>query len=167
MQHKAEGCRQHQIKGPGNETPVKQRKYPRPRLHGAQLCDMGIGGIHDPLGEGIEQNIRRQTAGEHHAAPSEEGVLRLFLGASQHDIAVFGSTQVYGHKENAQPRHNVEGSQRVAEKEPHLSQHKVRLLRQREKQQTQPANQRQGHQCDHPVDSVFPYFHGISSSFPV
>ena len=137
MEHKAEGHRQHQIEAPGDEAPMEQGVHPRPVLNRPHFRQMGVRGVKHPLGEGIEENIRCQAAGEHHGAPGEEGIFRLFIGLSQNDLAVLGEGQEQGQSENTQADDEIIQAEGVPEKEPDLAQDRIGLLRQEEKQHTQ------------------------------
>jgi len=50
---------------------------------------MWVGRIQHPFRKGVEQDIRSKTASEHHGSPCKEGILGLFVGFAQNDIAVF------------------------------------------------------------------------------
>ena len=155
MEHEAEGDSQHQIEGPGNEAPVKERKNPGPVRDGAQLRQVGTGGVHDPFGEGIEEDIRGETAGEHHAAPGKEGIAGLFMRLAQDDGSAGGQRHDQGNDQDAQAEDQIIGAQGVAKEEAYLGDDPVGLLRQREEQAGQGQNQAEGSQGNQPVNAAF------------
>ena len=152
VQHEAERNREHQIKSPGDKTPVEQRENACPLGNGAHLRDVRVRGVHNPLRKGIEQNIRRQTAGEHHGAPCEEVVLRLLAGLSQHNVPVFGHREENRDNQDSQSDYQIIETHRVSKEESHLRDDHVRLLRVNKQIYCQPHNENKGNKCDHPVD---------------
>ena len=152
MEHEAEGRCQHQIEPPGDKAPVEQREHPRPFLNAAQLLNVGVGGVENPLREGVEKDIRRQAAGEHHGTPGEKRVFRLLARVPQDDVPVLGAGDEQGQKKDSQPDDQVVGPEGVAEKEADLAQHGVGLFRHEEEDDAQRHDDPQRHQRDHPVN---------------
>ena len=134
MEHEAEGRSQHQIEGPGDQTPVKQREHPGPGPVAAQLGNVGIHRIEDPLGEGIEQDVRSQTGGEHHGAPGEEAVLGLLLLSAQHDAAEPGTGNVQRQQEKTQADDQIVNAEGIAQHKADMAQNPVGALRRQEEQ---------------------------------
>ena len=123
MEHKAEAGRQHRVEAPGDHAPVVDRIGACPVLNGPQLRDVGFLGVVDPFAQGIEEDVRRQTAGEHHGAPEPEAVLGLFIGAAQNDVPDFGKGQVKADQKHAQSDHQIVGAEGVSQEEPDRRQH--------------------------------------------
>ena len=171
MKHESERHREYQIEGPWNKAPVKQRENACPLRDRSHLRDVRIRRVHDPLRKRIEQNVRRQTAGEHHGTPGKEIVLRLLIRLSQHNIPVLGERKEQRHQQHSHADHKVIQSHRIAEEEAHLRNHSIRLLRENKQIHRQRHDQNERHQCDHPVDSlaVSSYHviaHNIEPPFP-
>ena len=154
MQHEAEGHRQHQVEGPGNEAPVEQREYSCPLSDGSHLRDVRVCGIHDPLRKGVEQDVRRQSAGEHHGSPGKEVVLRLLIRLSQNDVPVLGKRKEDRYQKHAHTDHKIIESHGISEEEADLGNNSVRLLREHKQINRQCHDQNERHQCDHPVDPL-------------
>ena len=55
MEHEPESDSKDKVECPGNKAPVEKGEHPCPlRKASAHLSDVGIGGIHDPLGKAIK-----------------------------------------------------------------------------------------------------------------
>ena len=96
MKQKAEGDGEYQIECPRDRTPVEQWVGAGPGLHGTKLCDMRIVRVKDPFTEGVKQDIGRESGGEHHARPDEEGIFWLFIRFPEADRTESGKCQIQG-----------------------------------------------------------------------
>ena len=81
---------------------MEDREGTRPDLHAAELGKVRIGGVEDPLTEGVKEDVGGQTGGKHHAAPCEGRIFRLFSRLSETDIPVSGEGQIEGEEKDAE-----------------------------------------------------------------
>ncbi len=139
MDHETEGDGQDDVEAPGNGAPVKQRVGAGPVLLGTHFQNMGFIGVEHPLAQGIEQDVRGQTCGEHHGAPAEGGILR-FVRVAQADFAEAGKTHVQGADEGPQPQDQVIAAQLVAQEKADGTENTRRGLRQSHEQGAQHEN---------------------------
>lgn len=152
MKHEAERNSKNKIERPGNEAPMEQRENTRPlRDVTAHLSNVRVGRIHDPFCKAIEQNVGGKTAGEHHRAPCEEVVLRLFILLAKDDVSVFGHGEKNRYDQHTKADDQVVAAKRIAKEETDLTDDAIRLVGEDEKIHGQCHDQNERHQRYQPV----------------
>ena len=103
---------------------------------------MCIGRVGHPLAERVEENIRRESRREHHAAPLEEGVLRAV--AAEANATEARKSEVEGQQKDAESEEQIVPAELLAEKAPDGIQGSAGSLRCGEKGQAECQNQQKG-----------------------